>query len=127
MNAIHNRANRDMHELPVTESILRIVLRHALPGNVNRIVRIFLEIGELSELENEWIQHYFDYLSKGTVAENAKLVINRIPIVLQCNECSNAFEIKREAMKNIQCPECGNTKYRLVSGRSYYIKNMEVI
>jgi len=116
-----------MHELPVTESILKIVLRHAPPDSVNRIVRIFLEIGELSELEDEWIQHYFDYLSKGTVAENAQLVIQRTPIVFQCDTCANAFEIKKEALKNIQCPKCGNTQCKLVSGKAYLIKNMEVV
>ena len=121
------KVNRHMHELPVTESILKIVLRHAPSGSVNRIVRIFLEIGELSDLEDEWIQHYFDYLSKGTVAEDAKLVIHRTPIVLKCNECSNTFEIRKEELQNIQCPECWSIKCELVSGKAYYIKNMEVI
>jgi hydrogenase nickel incorporation protein HypA/HybF len=116
-----------MHELPVTESILNIVLRHAPAGSVNRIVRIFLEIGELSELEDEWIQRYFDYLSKGTIAEKAELVIQRIPIMFQCDKCANAFEIQREALQDIQCPECGNTGCKLVSGKGYYVKNMEVI
>ena len=116
-----------MHELPVTESILKIVLRHVPPGSVNRIVRIFLEIGELSDLEDEWIQHYFDYLSKGTVAENAQLVIQRTPITFQCDECADVFTIKREALKNVQCPQCGNTQCKLVSGKAYVIKDMEVV
>lgn len=116
-----------MHELPVTESILKIVLGHAPAEGVNRIVRIFLEVGELSDLEDEWIQHYFDYLSKGTVAENAQLVIQRTPIMFRCDACAHVFEIKREALHDLQCPECGNTGCTLVSGKGYYIKNMEVI
>jgi hydrogenase nickel incorporation protein HypA/HybF len=121
------KVTRAMHELPVTESILKIVLRHAPAEGVKRIVRIFLEIGELSDLEDEWIQHYFDYLSKGTVAENAQLVIQRTPIMFQCDACAHVFEIKREALQDLQCPECGNTGCTLVSGKGYYIKNMEVI
>ncbi|OGP83624.1 MAG: hypothetical protein A2Z08_10960 [Deltaproteobacteria bacterium RBG_16_54_11] len=116
-----------MHELPVTESILNIVLRHAPAGSVNRIVRIFLEVGELSELEDEWIQRYFDYLSKGTIAEKAELVIHRIPITFQCDACANVFEITRDALQDMHCSECGGTECKLVSGKGYYIKNMEVI
>ncbi|MCP4682486.1 MAG: hydrogenase maturation nickel metallochaperone HypA, partial [Desulfobacterales bacterium] len=79
------------------------------------------------DLEDEWIQHYFDYLSKETLAEEAKLVIERIPIVLKCNECAHSFEIKKHEMKEIQCPKCKNQKCSLESGREYYIKHMEVI
>ncbi len=116
-----------MHELPVTESILKIALQHAPAESVSRIVRIYLEVGELSDLEDEWIQHYFDYLSKGTRAEKAELVIQRIPITFQCDACANRFEIKREALQDLQCPECGSTVCKLVAGKGYYVKNMEVI
>ena len=50
-----------MHELQVTESILDIVLRHAEANQVNKILSIQLKVGELSDLEDEWIQRYFDY------------------------------------------------------------------
>jgi hydrogenase nickel incorporation protein HypA/HybF len=116
-----------MHELPVTEGILKIVLQHAPAESVSKIVRIFLEVGELSDLEDEWIQRYFDYLSKGTRAEKAELVIQRIPIMFQCDQCANRFEIKREALQDLQCPECGSTECKFVSGKGYYIKNMEVV
>ena len=116
-----------MHELQVTESILNIALKHAEPSNVTKIVKIHLDIGDLSDLENEWIQHYFDYLSKDTIAEKAELVINRKPIVLKCDTCSHSFEINKNEMKDIACPECRNQKCSLESGREYYIKNMEVL
>jgi hydrogenase nickel incorporation protein HypA/HybF len=116
-----------MHELPVTESILKIVLQYAPADSVNKIVRIFLEVGELSDLEDEWIQRYFDYLSKGTIAEKAELIIQRIPIMFQCDHCDHLFEIKRAALQDLRCPACGTTKCTLVSGKGYYVKNMEVI
>ena len=50
-----------MHELPVTKSILGIVLRHAESNNVQRVVSIELSIGALSDLEDEWLQRYFDH------------------------------------------------------------------
>jgi hydrogenase nickel incorporation protein HypA/HybF len=116
-----------MHELQVTERILDIALKHAAGHDVTRIVRIGLKIGELSDLEDEWIQRYFDYLSRGTLAEKAELAIERAPIVLGCESCGSSFQIQREQLGSPECPECGETRCRLVSGREYLVRNIEVI
>ncbi len=116
-----------MHELQVTQRILDIVLRHAKTNGVNRVISIQLKIGELSDLENEWIQKYFDYLSKDTIAKDAKLKIERTPVVMKCDECEHSFEVNIKEIKDIECPECAHEKCTLMSGREYYIKDMEVI
>lgn len=114
-----------MHELPVTESILKIVLKHAGANDVRRVRTIRLRIGRLSDLEDEWIQRYFDYLSKGTVAEGAKLEIERAPIVMQCGACPESYEIELADMSGATCPVCGGKGSSLVSGREYTIREME--
>ena len=116
-----------MHELPITERILAVALQHAQGRNVTRIVRIHLRIGELSDLENEWIQHYFNYLSRGTLAENAELAIRRVPIVVRCRACSQTYEVARSALGQTQCPGCAEPRADLVSGREYLVENMEVL
>jgi hydrogenase nickel incorporation protein HypA/HybF len=115
-----------MHELPITESILKIVLKHAETNNVRRVVAIHLQIGKLSELEDEWIQRYFDYLSKGTVAQGAELKIERMPIRVKCDVCSNSYETEMAKLGDLVCPACGEKGCTLLSGREYYIKDMEV-
>ena len=119
--------SRRMHELPVTEKILEVTLKHAQGQHVNRIVRIHLRVGELSDLEPEWIQRYFDYLSKGTLAEGARLAIETSPIVLRCQGCGRSFAVEKDALEGVNCPDCGETGCALVSGREYYVKNMEVV
>ncbi|MDD5167204.1 MAG: hydrogenase maturation nickel metallochaperone HypA [Syntrophales bacterium] len=116
-----------MHELPITEGILKIVLKHAAVNSVQKVVGIHLRVGKLSDLQDEWIQRYFDYLSRGTVAEGAKLKIERIPVMLECNACATSYEVDVEKMGDAVCPACGKKESRLVSGREYYIKDMEVI
>jgi hydrogenase nickel incorporation protein HypA/HybF len=116
-----------MHELQVTERILEVALEHAAQHEVARIVAIHLRIGELSDLEDEWLQHYFDYLSRGTLAEDARLEIERAPIVLDCDACDRSFEVKKEQLRDVSCPDCGESRCRLVSGREYLVKNMEVL
>ena len=43
-----------------------IVQKHAIKNGVKKVHVVNLEIGALSDLQNEWIQRYFDYLSKGS-------------------------------------------------------------
>lgn len=116
-----------MHELPVINSILSIVLKHAQANNVKKVMAVHLSVGSLSDLEDKWMQQYFDYLSKDGVAAGAKLVIERTPAVMKCSTCDFSFEVDFTDKKKITCPECQGEKSSLVSGREYYIKNMEVI
>jgi hydrogenase nickel incorporation protein HypA/HybF len=64
-----------MHELQVTQSILATVLVYARQNNVERVLRIHLTIGVLNDYQSEWIQRYFDYLSRGSLAEGAEIAV----------------------------------------------------
>jgi hydrogenase nickel incorporation protein HypA/HybF len=116
-----------MHELPVTESILRVVLMHASRNDVQKITTIHLEVGEMSDLEDEWMQRYFEYVAKDTVAAEAKLDILRKPVVMQCEDCETSFPVNIRAAGEIFCPDCGGKNHKLISGREYFIKSIEVI
>ena len=115
-----------MHELPVTKSIYQIVLKHAKRGNAKRVMSVNLEIGALSDLQDEWVQRYFDRLSRGTVAEGAKLKVNRVPAVFRCNRCKRSFEVDSLLKEDLSCALCRSREITLVSGREYHVKNMEV-
>jgi len=115
-----------MHELSVTKSIYQIVLKHAKSGNVERVISVNLEIGSLSDLQEEWVQRYFDHLSRGTIAEGAKLKINRVPAIFHCNRCQRSFEVESMLEDDLSCTLCHSREVILVSGREYQVKNMEV-
>jgi hydrogenase nickel incorporation protein HypA/HybF len=117
---------RKMHELPITKSIFQIVLKHARMGNVQRVISVNLEIGALSDLQGEWVQRYFDYLSQGTVVEGAELRIHRVPAVFRCNRCQRTFEINSLLEEDLSCGQCHSRDVTLASGREYHVKNMEV-
>ena len=116
-----------MHELPVTEGILRVVLNYANMNNVEKVTKIFLEIGEMSDLEDEWMQRYFEYISKDSIASEAKLDIVRKPVVMGCEDCGHSFEVDIKKEGEILCPECKGKDHKLISGREYLVKSIEVI
>jgi hydrogenase nickel incorporation protein HypA/HybF len=116
-----------MHELSVVDSILKVVLKHAAMNGVEKVVAVGLRIGELSDLVDEWVQHYFDYLSKDTIAAGATLRIERSPVIFRCENCGEDFSVQVRETKKFVCPACGGEKVSLVSGREFYIKNIEVL
>ena len=112
-----------MHELAITQGIIAAAVPEAKRHGAKRILEIRLRIGEYSGVFPEYIQEYFDIASRGTLCEGAKLVINRIPIVIHCNDCGYEGEIPR---RKIKCPECGSAAIKLLSGREYYVDSLEV-
>jgi hydrogenase nickel incorporation protein HypA/HybF len=115
-----------MHELSVTESILNIVLKHAQTNGAEKILAINLRIGELTDLVGDCIQQYFDYMSKGTIAEGAKIEVEKTPIVFQCRDCQNTFEVSFRDTKDFTCTNCGGSSVSLLSGREFYIKDITI-
>lgn len=116
-----------MHELPVTENILRIVLRHAEEAKADRVLSVSLRVGELSDIIDEWLQRYFDYLSRGTPAEGAQLKIEKVPVVFCCESCGASFHVNIREIEKAICSICGGDRASLVSGREFFVKAIEVI
>lgn len=114
-----------MHELPVTRSILGIVLKHAQAQGVTKVLTIDLAIGALSDLESEWLQSYFDRLSRGTPAEGAKLRVHRSPLTFLCEPCSREYSAAREELDTASCPLCGARDASVVGGTAYTVESME--
>ena len=88
-------------------------------------MRIHLSIGALSDLEAEWIQEYFDRLSRGTVAEGATIEVRRSPLTCACIECGEEFTCGKDELDGAQCPMCGTKDYSVLSGTGYVVESME--
>lgn len=115
-----------MHELAVTKSILKLALDHTARHGGSQILKIHLAVGEMRNLEEDWIQRYFDYISKGTLAEKAIIRVKKIPVVFLCKECGRQFTANIKEEKRILCSVCGSFEYDLVSGRELIVEQLEV-
>jgi hydrogenase nickel incorporation protein HypA/HybF len=116
-----------MHELAVTRSILKLVLDHAEKNGGHTVRKIFLKIGEMRTLEEDWIQRYFDQISKGSPAENAKIIVIKVPVVFLCKICNKEFSANFREDRKILCSHCNSFEYDLLSGRELLIEKIEVV
>jgi len=112
-----------MHELAITEDVLRIVVEHAERARARRVTDIYITVGDLSSVVDDSVQFYFDYLSPGTLAQGATLHFIRLPARLRCHTCQQEFEPKG---LDWLCPRCGALGGEVVSGREFYIDSIEV-
>jgi len=112
-----------MHELSITEDVLRIATQHAKQAQATRVTRINLVVGDLSSIVDDSVQFYFDFLSRGTIAEGARLHFCRIAPRLRCRLCATEFPMRD---MDWTCPGCGAVGGDVVSGREFFLESIEV-
>ena len=115
-----------MHELAVTEAILDVVLKSAEKESAKRVRTVSLKIGEFSDLKAEWIQRYFDYLSRGTVAEEARIEVETTPPSFLCDSCGSSFSLSLKGVDRVRCPQCGGASCTLTGGMEYRVERLEI-
>ena len=111
-----------MHEMSVVSSIMNIALKTAEDNGLSVINRIKIKIGKQHHLAPDLMTYAFDFLKKGTIADKAVLVVDKVPVSLKCRNCSSNFTVEDSTY---MCPECGSIQWDMVSGRELLIENIE--
>jgi hydrogenase nickel incorporation protein HypA/HybF len=108
-----------MHELAITESILNQAIAEARKQKAVTINVIKLKIGEGQSLVPECMQFYFETARKGTLAAQAKLEIEVVPLRIVCAKC-------RAEVKELN-PTCGcKAGIEIVSGQELSIEYIDI-
>ena len=112
-----------MHELALTEGILKIVASEQKKNGFERVLEIGLSIGEYSGVIPACIEEYFPLVSRGTAAEGAKLRMEMIPAAFACTDCGWSGPMPKHTAS---CPNCGSTAIRMTGGREFFVSNLTV-
>jgi hydrogenase nickel incorporation protein HypA/HybF len=113
-----------MHELAITQSILEIVLRHAEGAGAQRVLSINLVIGELTGFVDDSIQFYFDFMSKDTPAQDARLNFERIAPRARCQQCGTDYAPPNSRLWT--CPACGALGGEVIAGKEFSVVSIEI-
>jgi len=112
-----------MHELFATQAILDKALAKAAEGHAARITDLHLVVGDLSSYVDDSIQFYWDEISKGTIAEGARLHFRRVEAQLQCMACFTPYHLRDD---EIRCPNCGSSGAKILAGEEFYMESLDV-
>ncbi|MEO5335264.1 MAG: hydrogenase maturation nickel metallochaperone HypA [Magnetospirillum sp. WYHS-4] len=112
-----------MHEMSLTEGVLRILEDQAAASGFSRVTLVVLEIGALSSVDPESMRFCFEAIQRGTIAEGATLEILRPPGRAFCAPCGG--EVAIDALYD-PCPRCGGHQLRVTGGEEMRVKELEV-
>lgn len=113
-----------MHELTVTEGILRVALASARQHQAQRITAIELTIGALTSIIDDSVQFYFDLLSPNTIAAGAVLHFNRAPATAACQACGCQWPVMPPLPS--ACPQCGRQQLVVSGGDQFQVTSIEI-
>lgn len=112
-----------MHELAVCQSLIEQVEGIALQRNAQNVCTIIVAIGALSGVEARLLKNAYSVASAGTIAENAELIIEDLPIRVKCTKCG----CESEALPNkLICKQCGDWRTTLISGDEMMLMSVEL-
>ncbi len=114
-----------MHELGIMTNVLELALEYAQQNKVKKIRAINLTVGAISGIVPKFAQMFFNHISKGTIAENAKINIQKTPVRIVCRSCGVETEIETQN-SSFSCIECGSEAIQLISGKEISIASIEV-
>lgn len=112
-----------MHELAVCQGMLRQVMDIADREQARAVTRILVRIGPLSGVEPQLLAQAFPIASAGTLAADAALELESLPVRVRCEQCG----AESEASPNrLLCGACGDYHTRLLSGDELLLVSVEL-
>jgi len=112
-----------MHELAITQSMFDLVLEQAKKAGAKKVGKINLVIGEMTGVVGDCVQFYFDFISKGTLAEGAALSFAMVPPKARCRDCGKTFELREF---DWACPYCQGNGMEIIAGKELFVESIEV-
>lgn len=112
-----------MHEVGLMESALAIALKRADEEGAHRIHRLTMRIGPLSGVVQEALEFAFDVLTRGTIAEGARLEVEHVPMMCYCSSCRLEFHPDDLFC---ECPQCHDSRVKVRQGRELELSSLEV-
>ena len=112
-----------MHELSICQSLMTQLESIAVENNALAVTSVIIAMGPLSGVEAQLLKNAYPIASAGTVAENAELIIETLPIRVKCNQCGSESDA---TPNNLICKQCGDWRTTLLSGDELILKSVEM-
>jgi hydrogenase nickel incorporation protein HypA/HybF len=112
-----------MHELAICQSLMDQVETIALERNAQSVTLIVVAMGPLSGVEAQLLKNAYPVASAGTVAENAELAIEYLPVRVKCTQCDSESDV---LPNKLVCKQCGDWRTTLISGDELMLMRVEL-
>ena len=112
-----------MHEMALAQSMLEIVEQAAREDGARRVAAVRIEIGALSHVEPDALRFCFDVVTRGSLANGARLDVEITPGAAWCMPCGMTVPLARVGES---CPRCGSYQLAVSNGDAMRVIEIEV-
>ena len=112
-----------MHEMSLAEGIVDLIEEESRRQGFTRVLEVRVAVGELGGVEPEALQFCFDAVCRGTLADGARLTIERVPGQAWCMTCARVVPLHE---RYGECPQCGGVELQLQAGDELRLLDLEV-
>jgi hydrogenase nickel incorporation protein HypA/HybF len=112
-----------MHERGIAEQMLKIALDYAAKNNAKRITAFNVEMSAAMDESEDSLRFHFENLTRGTLADGARVEISRVPVQAKCLECGDEFDW--EAQDQV-CPRCSSPRLRAVLHDEFRLASIDI-
>ena len=109
-----------MHELSVSSAIVDTAVRHA---GGRRVLSVRVRLGELRQVVPDSLAFWFEFVSRETLCEGARLEQEVVPARLRCAPCDAEWQIEQPSFR---CPTCGGADVAVTSGEELEVESIEI-
>jgi hydrogenase nickel incorporation protein HypA/HybF len=113
-----------MHEVSIALSLLEMIEEKCREEGYAFVKSLKVRIGKASGILPEALQFAFASAKRNTIAGNAELVIDLIPVQGICKDCTRRFEWPTSYL--FECPFCKSPSFRVLSGYEMELVEIEV-
>ncbi len=112
-----------MHEVGIIQSMLDLAIQTAQQNQASRIHQIRLRVGVMSGVVADALNFAFEVVRQGTMAAEARLEVESVPMACWCVKCQREFE---PADFPCECPACHQFSAELRRGRELELASLEI-
>ncbi len=112
-----------MHEFSIAMSIVDLAEEEAKKVKSSEISQLVLEIGTMAGIEFYALDTALEAAVRGTMLEDAEIVVDKVQAKARCSDCGHVFEIEQVYDA---CPECNSFFHEIIQGKELKIKSLVV-
>jgi hydrogenase nickel insertion protein HypA len=102
-----------MHEFTVASLIVDALLDLAKKQGSKRVLDVHLRVGKLRSLSTEQVKFSYGILTKGTILEGSRLIVEEVTANVHCPKCGYDSKLDPDgdssyhfALPSLVCPRC---------------------
>lgn len=114
-----------MHELSIALNMVDIAAETARQNGGGRVEALYMKLGSLSGVVRDALLFSWELACAGTALEGSRLIIEEIPVVVRCENCS--ADRRLDSINSFVCPECRKPAAKIVRGKELEITALEIV